>query len=146
VKYILRVLALTVTLALTGCGSFNNNFNHMPSIPDPSVIDPALINKLGSDGDDAKSIPDPAPENVTAPAEHVVEKTKARCTISPYPPAGYPPELPVEQLRAVAGDVYALERLERRHIDELRAYISERRRLLRDSRKAFMEKCTTVSK
>jgi hypothetical protein len=146
VKYILRVLALTVTLALTGCGSFNNNFNHMPSTPDPSVIDPGLINKLGMEEEEVKSFPDPAPEKVVTPAEHTSDKAKVRCTISPYPPAGYPPELPVDQMRAVAGDVYALERLERRHIDELRAYISERRRLMRESRKAFLEKCTTISR
>jgi hypothetical protein len=129
---------------LGGCSSFNNSFNtyHIP-VSAKEEFTPMPAQKLGQDGDDPMSVVEPKTPVTPAKAE---DKPKARCDVSPYPIPGHPPELPDKALRAAAGDVYALERLERMHIDELRAYISERRRLQREAKDAFLEKCEIMSK
>jgi hypothetical protein len=133
------MVASVFILVLGGCGSFNNSFNtysfplgRTETIRDPHVTPATEEEELAS---------------ISAPPQQITVETKSTpCTISPYPTPGNPPELPSKALAAANGDVYAIERIERKHIDELRAYISERKRLAREARTYFANHCEVVSK
>lgn len=144
----MKRIGLSVVLlvaVLVGCSSFNNSFNtyHLPPTKTP-ITSAHTFDPVDLEGEDD-----------SAPKKHVVAvhsepatapKTGTPCPVSPYPPPGKFPELPARALTAVADDIYAVELIERRHIDELRFYISERRRLNREAREAFEEKCIAVVK
>lgn len=138
-------MIVTVIVALGGCGSFNNSFNTYPANPtktDSEHITPAME----PDDEMAQSTNPTTPFIQAAPQTVIVETAGAICATSPWPAPGKFPELPVRAVQAAAGDAYALERVWRQHVDELRSYISERRRLQKEARDEFNEKCKTVSK
>lgn len=131
-------IASVFILVLGGCSSFNNSFNS---------YELALAKPIKADTQEI-SIPieETLPTISASPQQIIVETKGTPCGVSPYPDADHPPELPVKALAAANGDVYTIERIERKHIDELRAYISERRRLNREARERFNVKCVAVSK
>lgn len=131
-------IASVFILVLGGCSSFNNSFNTYEfTVPHPTKSTASETTHV---------VQEELPIITGLPQQVVVESKGTACGVSPYPEADHPPELPVKALTAANGDVYMIERIERRHIDELRAYISDRRRLNREAREHFFEKCATVSK
>jgi hypothetical protein len=133
-----KIVASTFILVLGGCGSFNNSFNtysfplgHTENIP-PQHAEHEPI--------------DPNGIVISPPQQITVEVSRPPCGALPYVPPDAPPELPNKALAAANGDVYAIERIERRHIDELRAYISEWKRQNRAARENFNIRCDVVSK
>lgn len=142
-----RAFTVTFILVLGGCSSFNNSFNTYHFDPPSKTVEAeSPAPDLGGD-DEPATPPHTAPTPVeSTPPRIVVEAPPIDCKVSPYPTPGHPPEIPFKALQAVAGDVYAVEKLERKHIDELRAYIFERRRLQREAVVAFNAKCQAVVK
>lgn len=141
-----RSIYCTVALivVLGGCGSFNNSFNtYLPAPKNDPDGTLASASALGAD-DDASNPAIPVPQSTQQKV--AAEVASPECSVSPYPAPGKPPEIPLKELQAAAGDVYAIERIERKHINELRAYIMERRQLYRDAHLAFIEKCSTANK
>jgi hypothetical protein len=132
-------IASVFILVLGGCSSFNNSFNTyeftLPHNAKSTTIQEPTV-----------TVDEVLPTIVPAPQQVIIETKGPACGVSPYPEPDHPPELPTKALVAANGDVYMIERIERKHIDELRAYISERRRLNREARERFNAKCVTVSK
>lgn len=150
-RSIYSILGLFVILA--GCGSFNNSFNtytlpatKIEKADKPDDDKDALSKQTSLGSDEADGLPNPSPVLPKVAQKIVVENESVACPVSPYPHPGTPPEIPVQELQAAAGDVYAIERIERKHINELRAYIMERRKLQREARQKFNEQCLTVTK
>lgn len=139
------VTAIALTIILIGCGSFNNSFNHytIPVQPKEETPPPANL-PLGPDDDERPVSKKPSATGSSGKTSD--EKSIPNCDVSPYPTPGHPPELPIKELQAAGGDVYEVERIERSHIDDLRAYIMLRRRLQREAKEVFNEKCDTVGK
>lgn len=131
---------IAILIVVAGCTSFNNNFNtYQPSKPivitteKETELDNFRINSLSTN------------------AAPVIDKSTnsgagvKSCELSPYPPMPPVPELPTRALQAAAG-MEAIEQIERKHIADLRAYISETKRIQQKSQLAFYEKCDVVSK
>jgi hypothetical protein len=139
-KRTIRMAIICAIVILGGCGSFNNSFN-VYSGPPPRPIEEIATTPI-MEPDDEENIP-----VIPIAAQPLrTGSTKLPCTTSPWPTAGKFPELPAKAAQEALGDPLALEKVWRKHVDELRAYISERRRLQREARVAFTEKCDTASK
>lgn len=128
---------LTCTAAviiLAGCGSFNNSFNTYA--PPPTKLEEGPLTSDPEAEDDASNLIPAARPDVP----------KVDCDQSPWPEPGTPPPYPYQLMQGAGSDLAKIERIERKHIDELRAYITERRRLNKEARAAFLTKCTMVAK
>jgi len=136
-----HIVIASIIFVLGGCGSFNNSFNtYPPPIPKES---PMEMSSVVMEPDEDVTAPAIIPIKIAPKATENVSKP---CSVSPYPTPGKFPELPIKAAQGAEGDPYALERIWRKHVDELRSYISERRRLQREARETFTEKCETVGK
>lgn len=131
------VLVGVIFLVVTGCGSFNNSFNRnvLPPKPPLSALNPEEPDSL------TKSQP-----ATSATGEKTVTPNSGKaCELDPYvqlPPA---PEIPTKEFQA-AVDIVDLEKVERKHIRDLRSYIAEVLRLQQKNQMAFYEKCNVTSK
>jgi hypothetical protein len=138
----LGLLFVTATAVLVGCSSFNNSFNRYTALPRDVKPDP-------DSQDDVKLMPEtsvPMP-SVVAPPESPTVHVQANnpCDVSPYAVDITVPDIPTKELQA-AVDVAAIEKIERRHINELRQYIGEMRKAQRRAKLRFYEKCSVISK
>lgn len=106
---------------LAGCNSLNNSFNTY-------TVNPANDQKNGKDTTDT-----------TPPITAAVENDK--CVGFVFPTLPRPPELPYAAMLAAGDDVAALEKIERRHIEELRLYILTQRKTMEKSRLQYIELC-----
>jgi hypothetical protein len=131
-------------VCVSSCGSFNNSFNTYTITKAKPDATPKK-----DDGDDEDehmplqiNIPSIPPPEATPV---VSSKPKGKCEVTPYYAMPRPPEIPSKALQAAHG-VAEIEAIERKHIDDLRAYISDIRKQHRKTQMNFYEKCDVISK
>jgi hypothetical protein len=117
-------------LLITGCSSFNNSFNtyHFPAAT-ANTGNLAALN-IGILDDDVK------PHTPS-----VINADNDRCKNYVYPVMGAAPELPLKEIIAANGNAVAIERIERKHIDDLRLFISKTRRELIEAQSEHKALC-----
>lgn len=125
-----------IAILVVGCSSFNNSFNtYTYRVAEPPT-------KLDLDDDVTSG---QIASNFNPPPATPAELPKAACDISPFFAMPATPEIPTKALQD-AKDVTDIERIERRHIDELRKHISEIKRRHRQAQLKFYEKCSVIGK
>lgn len=130
---------IIVAAVLVGCSSFNNSFNHYALPPVDKQPEPDAP-------DDVKLMPEPAaPAAVTPVQPAPPTPVTSPCDVSPYAVDVPVPEIPTRELQA-ATDVGGIEKIERRHINDLRQYIADVRKAQRQAKMRFYQKCSVISK
>ncbi len=119
-------------IVLAGCSSFNNSFNRyeIPSHPQQSESEqPKTALPVVLKDPSAKTS---SPGVVCAPYQMpLIPKT---------------PELPFKEILSNKEMTTSdLEQIERKHIDELRLFIVEMKKTLRQSHQQYMQECTNKS-
>lgn len=123
-KYI-NLFIVVIGLSTTGCGSFNTYL--LPSY----LVLPA----------DTKQV---KPEVVTIPVqkETPATDTKPNCPVFQLPVLPKVPELPLKELsRTSPADMEAMDRIQIKHIEELRGYAAKYRQTLNTSYRKYLETC-----
>lgn len=139
-----------VALILVGCGSFNNSFNtYSGIIPNsqnqvPKSSEPEIVVGLG---EETKTVPTPPAVQPSTPPVSVQEALPEQpCPVEAYTAWPKAPDLPLKQLQDAGDDIRMIERIERKHIDDLRLYISKIRHQNNGRILDFAAKCKAVVK
>lgn len=122
---------LFVTCTTVGCSSFNNSFNnYSPNhVPVATQTIPAQTTSA------VKSEVEPV-EVEPGKEPGLQEDEDLKCPPFNYVLSGKGPELPTEEIIAAGSDIVAIEKIERRHIIELRNHMAKMQRRLK---KAMLE-------
>lgn len=116
-------------LLLLGCNSFNR-LNYTQLVVHP----PQLDKEVGAR---------PATVELAEPTtQEVHTDTPLMCPPYVFPNLPPVPELPLKELAKVApSNMKALDAIQQKHIEDLRAYISATRKLIRFSHEKYIEDC-----
>jgi len=116
---------------IAGCSSFNNSFNTYQFPAATANTGNLAASTIGITDDDVK----PHTESVAVAADD------DKCKNFNYPAMGSAPELPLKEIIAANGNAVAIERIERKHIDDLRLFISKTRRELIEAQSEHKALC-----
>lgn len=127
-KYI-KLLVAVVGLSGTGCGNFNTYL-----VPQYVLVAPV------------KEQLEPKPEVIPVKKEVVVAVgTKPSCAVYHMPVLPKMPVLPIKELARIApNDMDAIDRLQLKHIDDLRDWAIKYRHVLTTSYKQYLDACGAV--
>lgn len=105
---------LVLIVLVTGCSSFNNSFNTY-AIPSTSEAKAAEMRNNK-----------PEEEHLSIAVDDRLNNDKCSSFVFPITPIT--PTLPLKEIIAANGDAVLIERIERKHIDDLRMFISNIRK------------------
>lgn len=117
---------------ISGCSSFNNSFNTY-QFPTATANTGNLATQAIGTGDD----------DINQHTTSLESVSDAKCRSFNYPAMGTAPELPLKEIIAANGNAVVIERIERKHIDELRLFISKTRRELIEAQTEHKALCGT---
>lgn len=141
----LLLTLLSVAAVLVGCSSFNNSFNTYRGLMPPPQ-DGTVANKA------ATTVVVVPPETVVSTPQDVREAQpmpvpgEKKCGVSTFVVIPKTPDLPYDDIKKAGNDVQAIERIERKHIDELRLFILKFRHVYNTNQLDFVTKCKALAK
>lgn len=134
-----RYLNIALFFALAGCGSFNNNFN---TNPNPQVIPHEVVPE-----DDGKTNAEEAlllSPGITGNGTEL-RKDAPMCPFYKFKELPKTPPLPMADLLAAGNNLAEIERVERKHIDELRSFITTMKQGLTLNRHQYLALCQAAA-
>lgn len=151
-RFLTCIGAFGAVFVLISCSSFNGSFNTYPitylrqPVPDKDTPETLAQNNNNVTTTPASTtIPalSSTPPDTDVKVTEVVVKP---CPVNAFAPMPPTPEIPFKELKAAGNNKDAIELVERKHIEELRAYISLLKRTQTKARLDFAAKCNASAK
>jgi hypothetical protein len=129
-----RYWKFTLFFVLAGCGSFNNSFN---TYPHPTPVSKEVEEDTTTNGIEDALVLSPGPKG--NPTEF--KKDSPMCPLYKFKELDKTPPLPMAELLAAGNNLNEIEKIERKHIDVLRAYIVNMKKGLMLNRHQYLLLC-----